>query len=112
MTTKKNEDTTELKAKIFEKFKIFEETLIKRNSPYIGGESVSMIDYMVWTWFERHQILDTTEVLEKMPHINAWYKCMLQDPAVKKTFTKPELFTGFFQLYIKDSVDAADYGLN
>ncbi|XP_075208392.1 glutathione S-transferase omega-1-like isoform X2 [Anomaloglossus baeobatrachus] len=75
MTTKKNEDTTELKAKIFEKFKIFEETLIKRNSPYIGGESVSMIDYMVWTWFERHQILDTTEAVPASP----------SSPAVSRT---------------------------
>ncbi|XP_077114643.1 glutathione S-transferase omega-1-like [Ranitomeya variabilis] len=109
MTKKKNEDTTELKAKFLEKLKIFEETLVKRNSPYIGGGSLTMIDYMIWPWFERFQ-MDVTEVLEKMPHINAWYKRMLKDPAVKKTFTEPEVFNGFLQIY--DSLDAADYGLD
>ncbi|CAJ0966584.1 unnamed protein product [Ranitomeya imitator] len=87
----------------------FSETLVKRNSPYIGGESLTMIDYMIWPWFEQFQ-MDVREVLEKMPHINAWYKRMLKDPAVKKTFTEPEVFNGFFQIY--ESLDAADYGLD
>ncbi|XP_040290698.1 glutathione S-transferase omega-1-like isoform X3 [Bufo bufo] len=109
---KDNQDTTELKAQFFEKFEKLEEILAKKNSPYFGGESVSMIDYMIWPWFERFGIFDVQEVLEKTPHINTWYKLMLQDPAVKKTFTEPDVLLNFFKLYSKDSLDAVDYGLD
>ncbi|XP_044154973.1 glutathione S-transferase omega-1-like [Bufo gargarizans] len=108
----KNEDYSELKTKVFEKFKPFEEALTKRNIPYLGGESLSMIDYMIWPWFERLHVSDITEVLEKMPRINAWYKLMLQDPAVKQTFIHPDVISGFTRLYFEDNVDAADYGLD
>ncbi|XP_040290697.1 glutathione S-transferase omega-1-like isoform X1 [Bufo bufo] len=108
----KNEDYTELKTRVFEKFKPFEEVLTKRNIPYLGGESLSMIDYMIWPWFERLHVSDITEVLEKMPRINAWYKLMLQDPAVKQTFSQPDVISGFTHLYFKDDLDAVDYGLD
>ncbi|XP_044154066.1 glutathione S-transferase omega-1-like [Bufo gargarizans] len=109
---KDNQDTTELKAQFFEKYEKLEETLAKRKSPYFGGESVSMIDYMIWPWFERFCIFDVEEVLEKTPNINNWYKLMLQDPAVQKTFTEPDVLLNFFKLYSKDSLDAVDYGLD
>ncbi|XP_075698504.1 glutathione S-transferase omega-1-like [Rhinoderma darwinii] len=112
MARKKNEDFTELKTKFFEKFKKFEEILTKRNTPYFGGESVSMIDYMIWPWFERFHISDVTEVLEKTPQIKTWCKLMMQNPAVKETFTEPDVITGFFKLFCEESLDAADYGLD
>ncbi|XP_073402607.1 glutathione S-transferase omega-1-like isoform X1 [Dendrobates tinctorius] len=59
---KDNQDATELKNQFFEKLKKFEEVLTKRNSHYFGGESVSMIDYMIWPWFERFIIFDVLEV--------------------------------------------------
>ncbi|XP_040290701.1 glutathione S-transferase omega-1-like isoform X4 [Bufo bufo] len=90
----------------------FNEVLTKRNIPYLGGESLSMIDYMIWPWFERLHVSDITEVLEKMPRINAWYKLMLQDPAVKQTFSQPDVISGFTHLYFKDDLDAVDYGLD
>ncbi|XP_056385162.1 glutathione S-transferase omega-1-like [Hyla sarda] len=108
---KRNEDITELKTKAFEKFKKLEEALTKRNTPYFGGESVSMIDYMMWPWFERFIMFDVTEFLEKFPRMNAWHKLMLQDPAVKQTFIQPDVYLGFFKLYSQDRIEAADYGL-
>ncbi|XP_056385160.1 glutathione S-transferase omega-1-like [Hyla sarda] len=108
---KKNEDITELKTKAFEKLKTLEEALTKRNTAYFGGESVSMIDYMMWPWFERFCIYDATESLEKFPRMNAWHKLMLQDPAVKQTFIQPDVYLGFFKLYSQDRLEAADYGL-
>ncbi|KAM4033019.1 glutathione S-transferase omega-1-like isoform 2-T2 [Anomaloglossus baeobatrachus] len=109
---KEKRDTTEVKAQFFEKYKKLEEALTKRNSPYFGGEAVSMIDYMIWPWFERFIFFDVVEFLEKTPRVNAWYKRMLQDPAVKKTFTDPEILVGFGKLYFQDYVDACDYGLD
>ncbi|XP_075114596.1 glutathione S-transferase omega-1-like [Leptodactylus fuscus] len=106
----KKEDYTQLKAESFKTFQILEEALT--NSPYFGGESVSMIDYMIWPWFERLHISDVTDFLEKLPRVNAWSKLMLQDPAVKGTFTKPDVITGFLHLFLQGSLEAADYGLN
>ncbi|XP_073541300.1 glutathione S-transferase omega-1 [Phyllobates terribilis] len=109
---KDNQDTSELKTQFFEKYKKLEEALTKRNSPYFGGESVSMIDYMIWPWFERFIIFDVLEFLEKTPLVNAWYELMLQDPAVKETYTEPDVLVGFVKLYSQDSLDAGDYGLD
>ncbi|KAG9484769.1 hypothetical protein GDO78_008072 [Eleutherodactylus coqui] len=57
----KNEDITELQSKLFEKFQIFEEELAKKNTLYFGGESISMLDYMIWPWFEWLHLFDFTE---------------------------------------------------
>ncbi|XP_069836248.1 glutathione S-transferase omega-1-like [Dendropsophus ebraccatus] len=111
IANKKKEDVTELKAKAFEKFQKLEEALTKRNSPYFGGDAVSMIDYMIWPWIERFNIFDATDFLEKTPRFNAWHKLMLQDPTVKKTMLEPDVILGFYKLYCQDSIEAADYGL-
>ncbi|XP_075204652.1 glutathione S-transferase omega-1-like isoform X1 [Anomaloglossus baeobatrachus] len=109
---KEKQDATELKTKFFEKYQKLEEVLAKRNSPYFGGESVSMIDYMIWPWFERFIIFDVLEFLEKTPLINAWFELMLQDPAVKETFTEPDVHVTIVKLYGQDVSDACDYGLD
>nr|DBA15091.1 TPA: hypothetical protein GDO54_004348 [Pyxicephalus adspersus] len=109
---KKDDNVTEFKAQFFEKFKKLEEALTKKNTPYFGGESVSYVDYMVWPWFERFTVFEVTEVFEKTPLVKAWLDRMMQDPAVKATFSKPDVLVGFFKLYSKDSVDAVDFGLD
>lgn len=35
--------------------------LSKRNTTFYGGDSVSMIDYMIWPWFERLEAFELTE---------------------------------------------------
>ncbi|XP_075072290.1 glutathione S-transferase omega-1-like [Mixophyes fleayi] len=109
---KKNEDATEFKAQFLEKLTKFEELLAKKGTPYFSGKSVSMVDYMIWPWFERFNISDVLEYLEKTPRISAWYNLMLQDPAVKETYTDPEDLLSFFKLYSQDSLEAVDYGLD
>lgn len=32
---------------------IFEQELIKRGTPYFGGQEIGIVDYMIWPWFER-----------------------------------------------------------
>lgn len=109
----KNDDVeTEIKSQFFEKFKKLEEALAKKNTPYFGGESVSFFDYMVWPWFEKFGFCGLEGLLDKTPNIKAWQDRMLQDPAVKATYTEQEDFAGFFKLYAENSVEAADYGLN
>ncbi|XP_075072289.1 glutathione S-transferase omega-1-like [Mixophyes fleayi] len=106
---RKNRDTTELKAQFLEKFTKLEELLAKKGTPYFSGKSVSMIDYMIWPWFN---IFDAKEYLEKTPHIGAWYNLMMQDPAVKETYTEPEVILNFFKLYSQGNLEAVDYGLD
>ncbi|XP_010162452.1 glutathione S-transferase omega-1, partial [Antrostomus carolinensis] len=53
MAVKDGQDTTALKAEIDEKLGELEEILSKRNTVFYGGDSISMIDYLIWPWFER-----------------------------------------------------------
>ncbi|XP_075072291.1 glutathione S-transferase omega-1-like [Mixophyes fleayi] len=107
-----NEDTSELKAQFLVKFSKLEELLAKKKTPYFSGKSVSMIDYMIYPWFERFNAFDVKEYLEKTPHISAWYNLMLQDPAVKETYFEPEVHSIFFKLYAQNNLEAVDYGLD
>ncbi|XP_069095539.1 glutathione S-transferase omega-1-like isoform X2 [Pleurodeles waltl] len=47
MATRKGQDASELKAEFITKIIEFEEILANKNTPYFGGELVSMIDYMM-----------------------------------------------------------------
>ncbi|XP_018424573.1 PREDICTED: glutathione S-transferase omega-1-like [Nanorana parkeri] len=108
----KNEDTTELKSKFLEILKKLEEALIKKNTPYFGGESVSYIDYMVWPWFEKFGLFGLKSLVDETPNVKAWQDRMLQDPAVTATYTEPEVVLAFSKLYMQNSLEAADYGLD
>ncbi|KAG9484771.1 glutathione S-transferase omega-1-like [Eleutherodactylus coqui] len=109
---KDNRDATELKAQFFEQYKKLEEALTKTNTPYFCGESVTLIDYIFWPFFERFIAFDVLDFVEKTPRMKAWGDLMLQDPAVKETLTEPDALVKFYELYCQDSLDAADYGLD
>ncbi|XP_066457124.1 glutathione S-transferase omega-1-like isoform X2 [Eleutherodactylus coqui] len=104
------QDTTELKLQFYEEFKL-EEALTKKNTPYFGGESVSMIDYMIWPFYEHFIAIDVDEFLEKLPRVKAWDKLMWQDQAVLETYIEPFLLLEYYEQYFDDSLEAPDYGL-
>ncbi|XP_018424571.1 PREDICTED: glutathione S-transferase omega-1-like [Nanorana parkeri] len=108
----KNEDATELKSKFLEILKKLEEALVKKNTPYFGGESVSYIDYMVWPWFEKFSLFGLKTLVDETPNIKAWLDRMLQDPAVKASYIEPEVFLAFCKLYAQNNLEAVDYGLD
>ncbi|XP_075072297.1 glutathione S-transferase omega-1-like [Mixophyes fleayi] len=108
----KNEDATKFKTQVLEKLTKLEEMLAKKGTPYFNGKSVSMVDYVIWPWIERFSMFGVKEYLEKTPHISAWYNLMMQDPAVKKTYTEPEVLLNFVKLYFRDNLEAVDYGLD
>ncbi|XP_078499864.1 glutathione S-transferase omega-1-like [Lissotriton helveticus] len=112
MATKKGEDASGLKAEFNTKILEFDEILANKKTPYFGGELVSMIDYMMWPWFERVEFFGVHGGLESTPKINSWIELMKQDPAVKATSLDPETLKGFFTLYASDETpDVFDYGL-
>ncbi|KAM8924226.1 glutathione S-transferase omega-1-like isoform 2-T2 [Pelodytes ibericus] len=102
---------TELKAEFSTKLQKLEEYLVKRSSSYFGGDSVSMIDYMIWPWIERFISLDLQEIFSKTLHVSKWHELMLKDPAVKATYTPKDLHLGFIKLYSEGNLDAVDFGL-
>nr|XP_010302311.1 PREDICTED: glutathione S-transferase omega-1 isoform X2 [Balearica regulorum gibbericeps] len=88
----------------------FSKILSKHNTEFYGGDSVSMLDYMIWPWFERleFELKDSLSHPSKLRH---WMEAMKEDPAVKATMTDPQTFKDYLQLYVKNSPEACDYGL-
>ncbi|NXR08747.1 GSTO1 transferase, partial [Semnornis frantzii] len=111
LTVKDGQDATALKADIIEKLGKLEEVLCKRNTVFFGGDSISMIDYMIWPWFERLEPFHLKDSVNHTPKIQRWMEAMKEDPPVKATMTDPQIYKDYLQLYVKNSPEACDYGL-
>ncbi|XP_064418935.1 glutathione S-transferase omega-1 [Latimeria chalumnae] len=111
MARKNGEDTSVLEGEFREKLGKLNTTLANQKSQFFGGDSVSMIDYMMWPFFERLEVNSLNHCLEHTPHLTQWISTMLEDPAVKKTITDIETYKGFYNLYLQGSMEAYDYGL-
>lgn len=111
-TAKKNgEDTSVLEEEMKCKFTQFNEVLANQKSQFFGGDSVSMIDYMIWPWFERLEVVSLNKCLEHTHNLKSWVERMKEDPAVKATMSDLETYKGFYKLYLEGNPDAYDYGL-
>ncbi|XP_010712980.1 glutathione S-transferase omega-1-like [Meleagris gallopavo] len=108
---KEGDDLAALKAELAEKFGKLDEILSQRNTVFYGGDSSSLIDYMIWPWFERLEAFQLKDVLTHTPKLQHWMEAMKKDPAVKDTITDPQTLRVFLQLYFKNSPEACDYGL-
>ncbi|NXC44607.1 GSTO1 transferase, partial [Penelope pileata] len=111
MALKDGQDVTAVKAEIDGNFAKFEEILSQRNTVFYGGDSISMIDYMIWPWFERLEAFQLKDSLSHAPKLQRWMEAMREDPAVKATMTDTQTFENYFALYLKNSLEACDYGL-
>ncbi|XP_038266949.1 glutathione S-transferase omega-1 isoform X3 [Dermochelys coriacea] len=111
LAVKNGEDSSALKVELIEKLGEFEEILAGRKTVFCGGDSVSMIDYMIWPWFERLEFFQLPNCLQHTPKLRQWVEAMKKDPAVKATMTDTQALKGFFELYVKNSPEACDYGL-
>ncbi|XP_069467847.1 glutathione S-transferase omega-1-like [Ambystoma mexicanum] len=110
--TRKGEDASVIKAELQKHILQFEEILLNKNTPYFGGDTVSMIDYMMWPSFERVGAFGVEDCLKDTPKLKSWMELMKEDPAVKETMMDPETMKAFFALYISsDSPDVMDFGL-
>ncbi|XP_078499860.1 glutathione S-transferase omega-1-like [Lissotriton helveticus] len=110
--TKRKEDVSGFREQFNTKILEFEEVLVRQKSPYFGGDSVSMIDYMIWPFFERAEAFCFQDGLKNTPKINSWIELMMQDPAVKATKMDAKIMKAFFALYATDnSPDVLDFDL-
>ncbi|XP_040479880.1 glutathione S-transferase omega-1 [Ursus maritimus] len=105
------EDCSGLKEELRKEFSKLEEVLTNKKTTFFGGNSVSMIDYLIWPWFERLEVLELNDCADHTLELKLWMAAMREDPAVSALLTEPKVFRGFLSLYLQNSPDACDYGL-
>ncbi|XP_065219601.1 pyrimidodiazepine synthase-like [Planococcus citri] len=81
-----------------------EKELVSRGTKYFGGDKPLMVDYMIWPWFERLDVLsylygsEAKIPTEKIPNLVNWTSLMKKDEAVKKHFAPAEVHGKHFKL--------------
>lgn len=58
MGRRKGEDVSGLEDELKQKFAKLNEDLVNKKTKFFGGDSITMIDYMMWPWFERLEIFE------------------------------------------------------
>ncbi|XP_037352079.1 glutathione S-transferase omega-1 isoform X1 [Talpa occidentalis] len=111
LRSQNKEDCTGLKEDLRKEFSKLEEVLTNKKTTYFGGSSLSMIDYLIWPWFERLEAVELNECVNHTPKLKLWMAAMREDPAVSALFVDAKALRGFFDLYLKNSPEACDYGL-
>lgn len=111
MGRKNGEDVTGLVDELKEKFVKLNEVLVKNKTKFYGGDSVSMIDYLMWPWFERLGMLELQDsCLDATPELKKWREHMLEDATVKATMHNLDTYKAFYKSYMDGKPDY-DYGL-
>ncbi|KAK9400886.1 gsto1: putative protein [Crotalus adamanteus] len=105
------EDASALKNEYQKKLLKLEEMLANHKTKFFGGNSVSMIDYLIWPWCELIEAFQLLECLDHTPGLKCWIDRMKLDPAVKATITDPQIFKSFLELYFNNSIESCDFGL-
>uniref|UniRef100_A0A3Q2Q636 Glutathione S-transferase omega n=1 Tax=Fundulus heteroclitus TaxID=8078 RepID=A0A3Q2Q636_FUNHE len=107
---RKGDDASGFEAELKEKFTKLNERLVKRKTSFFGGDTITLIDYMMWPFFERLEMFGAQRCLEHTPELKKWTERMLEDPAVKATIHSTDHHKAFFKSY-QDGEPDYDYGL-
>ncbi|XP_059803194.1 glutathione S-transferase omega-1-like isoform X1 [Hypanus sabinus] len=105
----KSEDTSTLEEEFQAHLSRLEQHLAESKTPFFGGDQVTMVDYMLWPWFERLEAFSFSEFLDRTPALRSWMQAMMKDPAVKATAIDTAAHRGFYKLYRQRSLEACDY---
>ncbi|XP_021569625.1 glutathione S-transferase omega-1 isoform X3 [Carlito syrichta] len=92
-------------------FELFSKVLNNKKTAFFGGNSLSMIDYLIWPWFERLEALELNECVGHTPKLKLWMATMRKDPTVSALHIDVKAFQCFIELYLQNSPEACDYGL-
>ncbi|KAM9365339.1 glutathione S-transferase omega-1-like [Pholidichthys leucotaenia] len=107
----KGEDVSGVEAELKEKFTKLNKDLAKKETKYFGGDSITMIDYLMWPWFERLGPYGLKNCLEEQHcELQKWIARMMEDPAVKTIMHCEENHTAFIKSFAEGKPDY-DYGL-
>nr|XP_055026950.1 glutathione S-transferase omega-1-like [Misgurnus anguillicaudatus]XP_055026951.1 glutathione S-transferase omega-1-like [Misgurnus anguillicaudatus]XP_055026952.1 glutathione S-transferase omega-1-like [Misgurnus anguillicaudatus] len=110
MGKKNGEDVSALVAEFKDKLTKLNEILVNKKAKFFGGDSVTLIDYMMWPWFERMEMLELNHLLDGTPALKKWTGHMLEDPSVKATMFSTETYKVFYKSYMEGNPNY-DYGL-
>lgn len=89
---------------IMEGLQVFEEELAMRGTSYFGGRKPGMLDYLIWPWCERADVLKlfgSKFVLKKERYgrLLEWRVAMREIKAVQKSYLDVEEHIEFLQSY-------------
>uniref|UniRef100_A0A8C9LRA7 Glutathione S-transferase omega n=1 Tax=Piliocolobus tephrosceles TaxID=591936 RepID=A0A8C9LRA7_9PRIM len=90
---------------------LFSKVLTNKTMTFFGGNSISMIDYLIWPWFERLEAMKLYECVDHTPKLKLWMAAMKKDPTVSALLISEKDWQGFLELYVQNSPEACDYGL-
>ncbi|XP_069000683.1 glutathione S-transferase omega-1-like [Embiotoca jacksoni] len=107
---KNGDDISGLEAELKEKFAKLNEDLVNKKTKFFGGDSITMIDYMMWPFFERLEIFELRHYLDNTPELKKWAERMSEDPAVRATMHSVDTHKAFYKTYV-DGKPNYDYGL-
>uniref|UniRef100_A0AAQ5Y4K3 Glutathione S-transferase omega n=1 Tax=Amphiprion ocellaris TaxID=80972 RepID=A0AAQ5Y4K3_AMPOC len=110
MGRRNGDDVTGLEAELKEKFGKLNEDLVKKKSKFFGGDSITMIDYMMWPWFERLAAFGLEHCMDGTPELKKWTELMWEDPAVKACMHGTDTYRVYIEAYATGKPDY-DYGL-
>ncbi|XP_037638859.1 glutathione S-transferase omega-1-like [Sebastes umbrosus] len=110
MGRRNGQDVSELEAELKEKLSKLNEDLVNKKTKFFGGDSITMIDYMMWPWFERLEIFELKHCLDGTPELKKWTERMWEDPAVKATMHSVDTYKAFYKTYVEGKPNY-DYGL-
>ncbi|KAJ8360142.1 hypothetical protein SKAU_G00166670 [Synaphobranchus kaupii] len=108
MMSRNGEDTSKVVDELKEKLIKLNENLAGKK--YFGGDSITMVDYMIWPWFERIESLGLKHCMDGAPELKNWTERMLEDPSIKAIMFDSEMHKGFYKTYADGKPDY-DYGL-
>ncbi|XP_066535120.1 glutathione S-transferase omega-1-like [Hoplias malabaricus] len=103
-------DVSELEAELKEKLSKLNKVLVNKKTKYFGGDSISMIDYLIWPWFERADSWQMNQYLDGTPELKNWISLVKEDPAVKDLMFNADTHKAFFSSFFAGSPNY-DYGL-
>ncbi|KAF5928021.1 glutathione S-transferase omega-1 [Diceros bicornis minor] len=99
------------KEELRKQFSKLEEVLTKKKTTFFGGSSISMVDYLLWPWFERLEVVELNDCVDHTPKLKLWMAAMREDPIASLLITDAKTLRGFLDLYLQNSPEACDYGL-
>lgn len=105
------DDYSGQKEQLHKEFSKLEEVLTNKKTTFFGGKNISMVDYLIWPWFERLEAVELTDCVDHTPKLKLWMEAMRKDPTVSALITDAKTLRGFIDLYLQNSPDACDYGL-
>uniref|UniRef100_A0A4X2MFA5 Glutathione S-transferase omega n=1 Tax=Vombatus ursinus TaxID=29139 RepID=A0A4X2MFA5_VOMUR len=90
---------------------LFSKVLTRQKTTFFGGNTISMIDYLIWPWFERLGPYGIADCVDHTLKLKLWIAAMKKDPTVMALLMEEKALQNFLHLYFQNSLEACDYGL-